>query len=107
MQLESGICCEMAEMDASPVVKALLDSVETVLGASARKVLSGALPKIRTIPVKVAQSLAFDAMEEDFGAFFKGIAAWIGDHYAHVMPDDLRADSWRMVNGRQQPERAA
>jgi len=81
VQLDSGICCEMVEMDASPVVKALLDAAETVLGAGARKVLAAVLPEIRTIPVKVAQSLAFDSMEEEaFAGFFKGITAWIGDH---------------------------
>ncbi len=94
-------------MDASPVVKALLDAAETVLGAGARKVLAAVLPEIRTIPVKVAQSLAFDSMEEeDFADFFKGITAWIGDHYAHVMLDDVRADYWRMVNGRQRGKAA-
>ncbi len=103
VQLESGICCEMVEIDATPVVKALLDAAETVLGAGARKVLAAVLPEIRTIPVKVAQSLSFDSMEEeDFATFFKGITAWIGDHYAHVMLDDVRADYWRMANGRQQ-----
>lgn len=66
-------------------------------------VLAAVLPEIRTIPVKVAQSLAFHSMEEeDFAAFFKGITAWIGDRYAHVMLDDVRADYWRMVNGGQQ-----
>jgi len=108
LQLESGICCEMVEMDASPVVKALLDAAEVVLGAGARRVLAGVLPEIRTIPVKVPQSLAFDSMEEeDFGRFFTGITAWIGVHYAHVMLDEVRADYWRMVNGRQQKMRTA
>lgn len=103
LQLESGICCETVEMDASPVVKALLDAAEAVLGVGARRVLAAVLPEIRTIPVKVPQSLSFDSMEEeDFAAFFKGITAWIGDHYAHVMLDDVRADYWRMVNGKQQ-----
>ncbi|MCR1005759.1 MAG: hypothetical protein NQ082_13640 [Stenotrophomonas maltophilia] len=61
------------------------------------------LPEIRTIPVKMAQSLAFDSMEEeDFAVFFKGITAWIGDHYAHVILDDVRADYWRMVAGRKE-----
>lgn len=103
LQLDSGICCETVEMDASPVISALLDAAEAVLGAGARRMLAAILPEIRTIPVKVAQSLAFDSMEEeDFATFFKGITAWIGDHYAHVMLDDVRADYWRMVNGRQQ-----
>lgn len=91
LQLESGICCETVEMDASPVITALLDVAEAVLGAGARMVLAAVLPEIRTIPVNVAhpvnlaQSLAFDSMEEeDFATFFKGIIAWIGDCYAHV-----------------------
>lgn len=107
VQLDSGTCCEMVEMDATPVVAALLDAAEAVLGKGARKVLSWVLPEIRTIPVKVTQSVAFDSMEEDFAVFFKGITAWIGDHYAHVMLDDVRADYWRMVNGRQRAGAAA
>lgn len=96
LQLESGICCETVEMDATPVVKALLDAAEAVL------------PEIRTISVKVAQSLAIDSMEEgDFSLFFTGITAWIGDYYAHAMLDDVRAKYWRIVNGRQQRERVA
>lgn len=100
LQLESGICCETVEMHASPVVKALLDAAEAVLGVGARRVLAGVLPEIRTIPVKVPQSLAFDSMEEqDFAAFFKGITAWIGGQYAHVMLDHVRAEYWQLING--------
>lgn len=50
VQLEAGICCEMVEMDASPVIAAVLDACETLLGAGARKVLAGVLPEIHTIP---------------------------------------------------------
>jgi len=107
VQLEAGICCEMVEMDATPVIAAVLDASETLLGAGARKVLAGVLPEIHTIPVKVAQSLAFDSMEEeDFAAFFKGVTAWIGEHYTHVMLDDVRADYWRMVSGKKRGEAA-
>ncbi|KIP87477.1 hypothetical protein SN15_01935 [Stenotrophomonas maltophilia] len=103
VQLEAGICCEMVEVDATPVIAAVLDASEAMLGTGARKVLAGVLPEIHTIPVKVAQSLAFDSMEEeDFGAFFKGITAWIGEHYAQVMLDEVRSEFWLMVNGRQQ-----
>lgn len=56
--------------------------------------------------MKVAQSLVFDSKEEDFAAVFKCITAWIGDHYALVMLDDVRADYWRMVNGRLQGKAA-
>ncbi len=103
IQLDSGICCEMVEMDATPVVAALLDAAEAVLGKGARKVLAAVLPEIRTIPVKHAQSLAFDSMEEaDFRLFFDGITAWIGEHYAQVMLEEVRGEYWRMVNGKQQ-----
>lgn len=107
VQLEAGICCEMIEIDATPVIAAVLDACETLLGAGARKVLAGVLPEIHTIPVKVAQSLALDSMEEeDFGAFFNGITAWIGEQYGHVMLDEVRSEFSLMVN-RQQRWRAA
>ena len=31
-------------------------------------------------------------MEEEVAAFFKGITAWIDDHYTHVMLDDVHAE---------------
>lgn len=100
VQLESGVACEVIEMDASPVVSALLDAAEAVLGKGARAVLGGVLPAIEKIPVKVARSLAFDDLEEDeFANFFEGITAHIGEHYASVMLDDVRAEFWLMVQG--------
>lgn len=100
VQLQSGVACEVIEMDASPVVSALLDAAETVLGKGARTVLAAVLPAIKTIPVKVARSLAFDDMEDDeFANFFEGITAYIGEHFTSVMLDDVRADYWSMVNG--------
>jgi len=60
-------------MEATPVIAAVMDGCEAMLGTGARKVLAGVLPEIHAIPVKVAQSMAFDSMEEeDFGAFFEG-----------------------------------
>lgn len=100
VQVESGICCEIVEMDASPVVSALLDAAEAVLGKGARKVLAAVLPAIRVIPVKQARSLSFDELEEDdFRTFFDGITAYIAEHYAHLMLDDVRAEYWDLVNG--------
>ena len=100
VQLESGVCCEMIEMDASPVIEAILDACETLLGEGARKVLSGVLPDLKTIPVKRARSIAFDEMPEDeFGVFFDGITEYIAKHYSSVMLDDVRAEFWTMVNG--------
>lgn len=100
VQLDAGVSCETIEMNASPVVTAILDAAEVMLGAGARKVLAGVLPDIKTIPVKVARSLAFDEMDEDeFRGFFDGITAYIGEHYAGVMLDEVRAEFWQMVQG--------
>lgn len=98
IQLEADVCCETVEMDASPVVAALLDAAEAVLGAGARKVLGAVLPEIRTIPVKVARSLAFDEMDEDeFAEFFRGITNHIDKTYAPGLTDEVRAEYFLMV----------
>ena len=98
LQLESGVCCEMVEMDATPVIAAVLDACEQLLGAGAKKVLSAVLPVIKTIPVKRAESLAFDEMEQDrFQLLFDGITEHIGKRYSHVMLDAVRAEFWEMA----------
>ena len=100
LQLESGIACEIVEMDASPVISAILAAAEEMLGAGARKVLAAVLPEIKTIPVKVARSLAFDEMDEDeFRGFFDGVVSCAAEHYGHVMLDDVRAEFWDLVSG--------
>ena len=73
VQRESGVCCERIEIDLGPLGK---------------------------VTVMQARSLAFDEMDEDeFRVFFDGITAHIGEHYAHVMLDDVRAEFWQLVNG--------
>jgi len=100
VQLASNTACDMIEMDATPVISAILDACESLLGQGARKVLAGVLPEIKTIPVKVARSLAFDEMAEDeFGEFFHGVTEYIGLHYASVMLDEVREEFWKMANG--------
>lgn len=75
VQMESGAACETMELDLGPLGK---------------------------VPVKQPRSLAFDEMsEDDFAEFFKGITEYIGEHYAHVMLDEVRAEFWSMVNGEQ------
>lgn len=98
LQLDANVCCETVEMDASPVIAAVLDACETLLGSGARKVLAGVLPVISTIPVKRAESLAFDEMEQArFQELFDGITEYIGRHHAHVLLDDIRAEFWDMA----------
>lgn len=73
VQRESGVACDTVEMDLGPLGK---------------------------VGVKQPRSLAFDEMEPDeFAAFFDGITAHIGEHYAHVMLDEVRAEYWQMVAG--------
>lgn len=103
LQLESGVCCETVHIDAMPVISAVLDACEAMLGQGARKVLAGVLPELKTLPLKVAESLAYDDMEQDrFEQLFDGITEHIGRAYAQVMLDDVRAEFWEMagVNGR-------
>lgn len=98
LQLDANVCCEMVELDATPVISAVLDACEALLGAGARKVLAGVLPEIRTIPVKRAESLSFDEMEQArFQELFDGLTEYIGRRYTHVMLDDVRAEFWNMA----------
>lgn len=73
VQIESGVCCEPMELDLGPLGR---------------------------VTVKQPRSLAFDEMAEDeFRQFFDGITAWIGEHYAQVMLDEVRGEFWSMVQG--------
>ena len=73
VQRLSGVCCDVIELDLGTLGK---------------------------VPVKQPRSLCFDEMEEDeFRIFFDGITAYIGEHYASVMLDQVRAEFWLMVAG--------
>lgn len=98
LQMEADVCCETVEINASPVITAVLDAAEAMLGKGARAVLAGVLPEIQTVPVKQAESLAFDEMEQDrFEVLFDGITEHIGKAYAHVLLDDVQAEFWEMA----------
>jgi hypothetical protein len=100
IQRASGVCCETVQMNASPVVTALLNAAEVLLGKGARNVLAAVLPQITVIDVSVPQSLAFDEMDNaQFEHLFKGVTQYIGDKYTHLMLDDIRAEFWQMANG--------
>lgn len=100
LQREADVCCEVIEMDASPVISAVLAVVDQAFGAGAAALLRAVLPRIETIPVTVARSLAFDTMDEDeFARLFEGITAHIGGRYVHVLLDDVRSEFWQMANG--------
>ncbi|HEY6612729.1 MAG TPA: hypothetical protein VIZ86_16565 [Pseudomonas sp.] len=82
LQRESGICCEVEQIDAAPVVTAILAAAESILGQAAARMLGAVLPEIRTIDVLVAQSLAFDRMEQgEFERFYAGICQHLAMAY--------------------------
>jgi hypothetical protein len=98
LQMESNTCCETVEIDARPVIRAVLAMVQALVGKRTFAKLARALPAIETVPVRVAESLAFDEMEQDrFQQLFDGITEHIGQKYAHVMLDDVRAEFWEMA----------
>lgn len=71
LQRESGVCCEEMEVD---------------------------IPGVGRLMVKQAESLAFDEMEQDrFEQLFDGITEHIGNKYAHVLLDEVRAEFWEMA----------
>lgn len=73
IQTKTGVCCEPMEIDLGPLGK---------------------------VTAQVARSLAFDEMDDDeFRLLFEAVTAYIGEHYAHVMLDSVRAEFWQMVQG--------
>lgn len=77
VQAKSGVCCDPE--------KFVID-----LGQFGRHEVERMVPR----------SLSYDCMsQEDFSQFFDGITAYIGEHYAGVMLDEVRDEFWRMCNG--------
>ncbi|WP_253191000.1 hypothetical protein [Xanthomonas axonopodis] len=108
LQREAGVCCDEIDMDATAVVAAVLAASDAAFGPGASKLLREVLPKIETIPVTVARSLAFDSMDEDeFRRLFEGITRYIGSAYAHVLIADVLAEFWAMAQNGPAQARAA
>lgn len=98
LQMQSGVCCETVEIDAGPVIGAVLAMIRVLVGKRTFAKLAKALPRIEKVPVRRAESLAFDEMEQDrFEQLFDGITEYIGKHYAHVLLDEVRAEFWEMA----------
>ena len=93
LQRESGICCELQTIDASPVVEAILAAAQTLLGAAVTKMLRAVLPEIKTIEVSVPQSLAFDRMEQGaFEQFYRGLCGYVcAEYWPHLTADEVAA----------------
>lgn len=82
LQTESGVCCETQMVDMGTI-----------------KFGDIAVP-VGMVPVKVPKSIAFDELDaSEFEHLFNGLTQHIGEHYAHVMLEEVRAEFWLMVNG--------
>ena len=82
VQRESGVCCDITQIDASPVVSAILAAAESLLGDVAARMLRAVLPEIKTIDVLTPQSLAYDCMDEsDFCLLWDGICGHLVARY--------------------------
>lgn len=76
VQAKAGVCCDLE--------KFVID-----LGQFGRHEVERNIPR----------SISFDEMEEDeFERLFLGATAWIGEHHAHVMLDEVREEFWAMAN---------
>lgn len=64
LQRESGVFCEQQDIDASPVIEAVLAAARSLLGDAAARMLAAVLPSIKSIRVTVAQSIAYDSLDE-------------------------------------------
>ena len=89
LQRKSGVCCEEQEIYASPEIEAVLAAARAILGDAAARMLSAVLPSIKTIKVRVAQSLAFDSLDEaEFYLFWRGICRYlITTHWGDLTED--------------------
>lgn len=82
LQREAGVCCDIEQIEASPVVDAIISAAEGLLGTAAARMLGSVLPDIRTIDVLVPRSLSFDRMEQgEFELFYRGICQHLCDRY--------------------------
>ena len=78
LQLESGVYCVECDIDASPLIDAVLGAAESILGRAAASMLRVVLPSIKTVKLMEAQSLSFDSMgEEVFQDFWSKVCAYL------------------------------
>jgi len=93
IQTESGVFCEVVDVDAAPLASAFLAACEKLFGEGGRRLLATVLPQVRTVQYRVARSISFDEMDEgEFSELFRGITDYIDKHYMPGLTDAVRAD---------------
>lgn len=82
LQRESGVCCDLVTINASPVVTAILAAAESLLGEVPTRMLRAVLPEIQVIDVLTPQSISYDCMDEsDFRMLWDGICGHLIARY--------------------------
>lgn len=89
LQADTGLFCELREIDAGPIVDALLAASGEVLGDAATAMLGSVLPEIRRISIQQPESIAFDSLDEsDFKKLWSGICQHLIKTYWHTMTEE-------------------
>lgn len=89
LQADSGVFCEPREINATPVVAAILASAKQLLGDGAARMLSAVLPEIQSVTILVPQSISYDCMDEsDFRQFWDGICKHLISNYWPTLSND-------------------
>jgi hypothetical protein len=82
LQRESGVMCDVVQINAEPVVNGVMAAAQSLLGDAAAKMLGAVLPEIKLINVLEPKSLAFDSMDEtQFREFWGGICYYLIETY--------------------------
>lgn len=100
IQRECGCMCDELEIDASPIVAAVLAAAESLLGAGAAKMLRAVLPEIKTVRVREPRSLAFDDMDEgEFAELWESCVAHIKLKYWPDLDESIVEEMASLIEG--------
>lgn len=89
LQMDSGVYCQQKEVNAKPVVDAVLSAATEMLGVAAARMFHAVLPDIETVEIAAPKSIAYDCMDEsDFRQFWEGICQHIIDRYWPTLTEE-------------------
>lgn len=82
LQRDSGVCCDVHQIVATPIIDSMIKVAAKILGDAAAKMLAAVLPEIKEIPMNVPKSIAFDCMDEsEFKELWGGLCKHIVNKY--------------------------
>ena len=88
LQERSGIGCTTREVNARPIVAAVMAAASSLLGEGACRMLAAVLPEIQTVSITEADSLNFSDMDEGvFSSLWDGWIEWLRRNaWPHLAP---------------------